>query len=177
MMDKARSGVSRRTLLIGGFSLVLAASAGLAIGYGLEEASVDADVEINALSSDVAIKGHDPVAYFLEGRPVMGDPTYQTEHAGGLYQFSSAENLARFEQDPEAFIPAYGGYCSYGVRVGMKYDIDPQAFEIVDGKLYLQLDPGTRHIWLQDTYENIMIADQIWRDISPIKPENLPLSM
>jgi YHS domain-containing protein len=176
-MDKTTSGVSRRTLFIGGFSLVLAVSSGLAIGYGIEDSSTDAEVEINTLSSDVAIKGHDPVAYFLDGRPVMGDPAYQAEHEGALYQFASADNLEQFQQEPGAYAPAYGGYCSYGVRVGMKYDIDPTAFEIVDGRLYLQLDPGTRHIWLQDTYENIMIADQIWREISPIDPGKLPLSM
>jgi YHS domain-containing protein len=176
-MEKKTSGISRRTWLIGGFSLLLAASSGLAIGYGIEDADTATEVEINTLSSDVAIKGHDPVAYFLDGIPVMGDPAYQAEHGGALYQFASADNLMRFQQEPEAYVPAYGGYCSYGVRLGMKYDIDPTAFEIVDGRLYLQLDPGTRHVWLQDTYENIMIADQIWREISPIDPGRLPLSM
>ncbi|MBT5434761.1 MAG: hypothetical protein P8Q36_17585 [Alphaproteobacteria bacterium] len=56
----------------------------------------------------------------------------------------------------------------------MKFDIDPQAWEIVDGQLYLQLDPGTRYVWRQDMLENIMIADQVWLDIRAVSPGNLP---
>jgi YHS domain-containing protein len=161
-----------------GVVLVLAVAA-VALFFSLDDnRSGEIDVvAVNTLSSDVAIRGHDPAAYFTEGRPVMGDPAYQMSYGDALYQFASAEHLAMFQENPEAYVPAYGGYCSYGVRMGMKYDIDPTAFEIVDGQLYLQLDPGTRHVWLQDMMENIVIADGVWNDIREVKPDALPLSM
>ncbi len=176
--DKNETGVlTRRNVMIGGAGIVVGVAAGLGIGLMGGDSPVAIKAAVNTLSGDLAIKGHDPVAYFDEGCPVMGNSAYRTTHEGALYQFVSAQGLDRFERDPGDFAPAYGGYRSYGVRLGMKFDIDPTAFEIVDGRLYLQLDPGTRHVWLQDRDENIIIANQIWREIREVEPQSLPISM
>jgi YHS domain-containing protein len=165
---------SRRRFMIGS-ALVLAG--GAFAGYRVlgSASGPGADVALNTLSSPYAIKGHDPVVYLHDSQVAPGDAAYERVHRGARYRFASADTMARFDADPERYVPAFGGYCCYGVRMGMKYDIDPTAFEVVDGRLFLQLDPGTRHVWLEDKRENILIAEQIWPDIKEVRPEDLPL--
>ena len=66
----------------------------------------------------VAIKGYDPVAYFTKGAPVRGSKTHSLKHAGVEWRFSSAENKTAFAANPAKYMPAYGGYCAYGVSRG-----------------------------------------------------------
>ena len=68
-------------------------------------------------------------------------------------------------RNPEKYAPAYGGWCSYGVRVGKKLNIDPNAWKIIDGRLYMQLDLGTQKVWYKDWMKNIEIADRLWPSI------------
>jgi len=168
--------MTRRRKFVALGAVVVAIAAGVVIGWPRDQPVSQGDVSINRISSDLAIKGYDPVAYFTVGEPVEGEPAYQVTHDGATCRFASEEHMAMFQADPAAYTPAYGGYCSYGVRQGMKFDIDPTAFEIVDEQLYLQLDPGTRLVWQQDLLENIMIADQIWPEIENLTPEDLPRS-
>ena len=120
-----------------------------------------------------AIKGYDPVAYHRSQAPIEGSRAYRATHDGSTYFFASAENRDTFIADPGAFAPAYGGWCSYGVRVGRKFDIDPAAFQIVDGQLYLQLDLGTQKVWAEDLERNIAVADRIWPGIRSIPADQL----
>ncbi|WNJ99208.1 YHS domain-containing (seleno)protein [Thalassospiraceae bacterium LMO-JJ14] len=127
--------------------------------------SVQADDEANVTPEGVAIHGYDPVAYFDPGVPVRGNASHSARHFGITYWFSSSENLSKFTQNPEKYTPSYGGWCSYGVRVGKKFDVDPNAFRVVDGRLFLQLDFGTQKLWKQDLAKNIDIADRLWPKI------------
>lgn len=129
--------------------------------------------ELNLDDKGVAIKGFDPVAYFTDGRPVAGSNLHFTEYKGAVYRFANASNLRTFNDNPDKFRPAFGGYCSYGVRVGRKFNIDPNAWEIVDGQLYLLLNAGTLSIWQKKKAENITIAGQIWPKIKSITDEEL----
>ncbi|MBE9564370.1 MAG: hypothetical protein IMF17_03920, partial [Proteobacteria bacterium] len=70
-----------------------------------------------------------------------------------------------FRLMPEQYAPMYGGYCAYGVRMGKKLDIDPLAFEINDGHLYVLLNRSTHRIWKQDMEKNIQISDMLWPQI------------
>lgn len=106
-----------------------------------------------------AIRGYDPVAYFTEGKPVEGSSSYQTEWKGATWYFSSADNLAKFEADPEAFAPQYGGYCAWAVAQGYTASIDPKAWDIVDGKLYLNYSKGVQSKWAADIPGFITKAD------------------
>lgn len=126
---------------------------------------VMAAAELNVGPDSLALKGYDPVAYFLADRPVPGNSRYELRHEGAVYRFATAGNLALFRSDPERFTPEYGGYCSYGVRLGRKFDVDPHAWRIVEGRLFLQLDQGTQVIWLKDLNRNISIADSVWPQI------------
>ena len=110
----------------------------------------------------IAIHGHDPVAYFVEGRPVVGKPEYRATVGAATYWFASEGNLQTFKADPSKYEPQYGGYCAYGVAQGHKPDIDPTAFRIVDGKLYLNLSPAVQKRWQEDIPVFIKRANQNW---------------
>jgi len=124
--------------------------------------------ELNLNDAGVAIHGYDPVAYFEAGKPVKGLPNLTTAFNGAVYFFSSENNRRKFRETPEIYAPAYGGWCSMGVRVGRKFDVDPVAFKIVGQRLYLQLDLGTQKVWAEDIDRNIAIADRIWPSIRSV---------
>jgi hypothetical protein len=86
---------------------------------------------------DVAIHGYDPVAYFTEGRPMKGKIELEYVWQDARWQFVSEENRNLFTANPDRYSPQYGGYCALGISAGEFADIDPEAWSIVDGKLYL----------------------------------------
>jgi len=132
-----------------------------------------AEDETNIDGSGIALHGFDPIAYFDSGKPVRGRPDHASTIDGITYLFASRENRIVFEKEPDRYRPAYGGYCSYGVRVGKKYDTDPAAWTIVDGRLFLHLDLGTKKIWSIDRDKNIEVADRLWPQIKAISRNNL----
>jgi YHS domain-containing protein len=111
---------------------------------------------------EVALRGADPVAYFTEEAAVKGSPDYEHEWNGATWRFSSAENRDLFVSNPEAYAPQYGGYCAKAVSEGYLASIDPEAWRIVDGKLYLNYSPGVQRQWAQDIAGNIAKGDQNW---------------
>lgn len=117
---------------------------------------------VNVDPQGVAIHGHDPVAYFEAGKPVPGRPEYRVTVGEATYWFASAANLQLFRVDPAKYQPQYGGYCAYGVAQGAKPDIDPAAFSIVDGKLYLNLSPAVQKRWQADIPGYVARANQNW---------------
>lgn len=92
---------------------------------------------VNTDSSGLAIKGYDPVAYFTESKPVKGDKAFQAKHEGATYRFGSATNRDLFVANPGKYLPQYGGYCAWAVSKGHTAGISPNAWKVVDGKLYL----------------------------------------
>lgn len=109
-----------------------------------------------------AIRGYDPVAYFAEKGPVKGSDAHTSVHNGATFKFASAENKATFDADPATYAPQYGGYCSYAVSKGYTATTDPDAWSIVDNKLYLNYSKSVRLIWKQDIPGNIQKADANW---------------
>jgi hypothetical protein len=92
---------------------------------------------------DVAIKGYDPVAYFTMQKAVKGSDRHTHRWLGANWQFSSAEHRQMFQSSPTKYAPQYGGYCADGVAYGQATaNIDPEAWRIIDAKLYLNYDPG-----------------------------------
>jgi YHS domain-containing protein len=116
----------------------------------------------NVDARGVAIHGHDPVAYFVDEKPIMGKSEHSATVGAATYWFASGANLQLFKTDPAKYEPQYGGYCAYGVAQGVKPDIDPTAFRIVDGKLYLNLSPAVQKRWLADIPGFIDRANQNW---------------
>ena len=114
----------------------------------------------------IGAKGYDVVAYFTDGKPVKGDPQFMHQHGSVTWQFSSAEHRDMFKAEPAKYLPQYGGYCAYGVAVGGLYDVQPQtSWSVVDGKLYLNKDPGVQQTWLKDVPGYIGKAETNWPKI------------
>jgi len=111
---------------------------------------------------NVAVEGADVVAYFTQGRHVEG--TWEHSHLwnGADWRFSSAENLRLFAENPEKYAPRYGGYCAYAVAQGSLASIDPEAWSIVEGRLYLNYSKSVRETWLKDVQGYIKQADRNW---------------
>lgn len=112
--------------------------------------------------SGVAIRGADPVAYFTESRYVSGSADHTYEWANATWQFSSAENRDLFADNPEQYAPQYGGFCAWAVSEGYTASVDPNAWEIVDGKLYLNYDARIQRRWQRDIPGNIARANDNW---------------
>lgn len=109
-----------------------------------------------------AIRGYDPVAYFTVGQPMKGTPHITHEWRGATWHFTSVENRDRFAADPERYAPAYGGYCAYAVAHGATARTVPEAFEIVDGRLYLNYSEDVQRRWDADQAGFIRRADANW---------------
>ena len=112
-----------------------------------------------------AVRGFDPVAYFTDGKPVPGLPEFSFPYKGAIWRFTSAEHRDLFQADPARYAPQYGGYCAYAVSLGKTAPIDPQAWRIVDGKLYLNKNPGIQKDWEEDIPGNISKGDANWPKI------------
>ena len=120
---------------------------------------------LTAAGAPLAVHGYDPVAYFTKGAPVRGSAKLVHVHEGAAYQFSSEAHLAAFKENPDRYVPRYGGFCAYGVAVGKKFDGDPMLWKIVDGRLYLNLNEEIYQTFLEDVSGNIEKADDNWQDI------------
>lgn len=125
-----------------------------------------ADKAVNAtFLSGVAIKGYDPVAYFTEGRAVEGSRDFEAEWMDVTWRFASAANRDAFTAAPERYAPQYGGYCAWAVSQGYTADIDPEAWKIVGGRLYLNYSKSVQTRWQQDIPGNIAKGDANWPSI------------
>ena len=113
----------------------------------------------------LAIRGYDPVAYYQQSAPVKGSSQFSYQWQGARWLFASAENRDRFQAEPEHYAPQYGGYCAYAVSKGRTASIDPEAWKIVDGRLYLNYSKGVQKKWEQDVPGNIVKADRNWPEL------------
>jgi hypothetical protein len=113
----------------------------------------------------VAIRGYDPVAYFKDNKPTPGSEKFTALHKGSLFRFASAANRDVFVATPERYAPQYHGFCAYAVALGNKAPIDPNAFTIVNNKLYLNFNKPTEDLWRKDTTGFITKADKNWPEV------------
>lgn len=116
-------------------------------------------------TSEGAIKGYDPVAYFTSGKPEKGDPQFSFRWNDADWNFSNQKNLDAFKLSPEKYVPQFGGYCAYGVSDNHKSPTDPDAWTIVDGKLYLNYNKQVKELWSKDKPGFIMKANELWPTI------------
>ncbi len=123
---------------------------------------------LSAAGAPLAAHGVDLVALVNNGNPVEGFANHSATYDGASYYFTSAENLEAFEANPAAYLPQHGGYCSFGVSVGKKFDGDPDQYLIADGKLYLFLNADTRAAFLKDVTSTAKTADDQWANIKSI---------
>lgn len=117
---------------------------------------------LNLNDDGVAIQGYDPVAFFTDNKPVKGDPKILAKRDGAIYYFVSKEHKDMFLKDPAKYEPVYGGYCAYGVSRDKLIEIDVDAYQIVDGRLYLQYSKGVREKFNADPKGNQAKAEANW---------------
>ena len=124
-----------------------------------------AEGPVNMTRGGGAVQGYDTVAYHTMAAAVPGDPQFTAEWLHATWYFVSAENRDLFVADPDKYLPAYGGYCAFAVAQGVKVGIDPAAWTIFEGRLYLNESDLTRKAWQKDTPYYIGLADRHWAKI------------
>jgi YHS domain-containing protein len=120
----------------------------------------------------VALRGYDPVSYFTGGEPQKGKPEHSFEYGGTKFLFASAENRKAFAENPEKYAPQFGGYCAYGASNGYKVSTQPDAFAIVNGKLYLNYNRDVLEMWKKDPPTFIERAEEKWPETSKTEPKD-----
>lgn len=135
----------------------------LALGAAAGEVKTDVygDVAIaTGFSGDVAIRGYDPVAYFTAGKAVLGSEAYSHKWLGATWYFASDDHRRQFAASPISYAPQYGGLCaeSMAEHGGVVVNINPESWQIIDGKLYFS---GEAHF--QDRALDVAAADANWQ--------------
>ena len=121
----------------------------------------------------VGVAGYDLTSYFSQEKPQRGNGHHVAVVDGVTYLFASDANKKTFETSPAKFLPQFGGYCAFGVSVGKKFVADPDQFDIVEDKLYLNLDSKTRAIWTQNVAGRIADGNSNWKKIASKQPSEL----
>jgi len=117
------------------------------------------------IKSNAAIQGYDPVAYFEESKPVKGKSELSYSWKQATWHFASKQNLDDFKSNPEKYAPQFGGYCAYGMAEGHKALTSPDAWTILDAKLYLNYNKDVKELWNKDRPGNIEKAKKNWPTI------------
>ena len=152
----------KRTLGLVSLALaLLAAPAALAAGSG------------PFTHSTPAVSGYDVVSYQTGEKPLRGNGNHIAVYEGVTYLFINEDNRKAFERNPQRYVPAYGGYCAFGVSVGKKFVGDPDVWRVVDGRLYLNLDTKIQDEWSKDVPKNIRKANTQWTEIREADPASL----
>lgn len=145
-------------------------SALLALAIAFTAQAQDFKAKYNADDSKIALQGYSPVSYIDLGIAQRGLKEYKSTYDGLNYYFTSAEQKAKFEKNPQKYLPEYGGYCAFGVSVGAKFRTDPNKFVVSNGKLFLFLydvEVDAQQLWLAgNEKELVKKADTNWKKLS-----------
>lgn len=113
----------------------------------------------------IALQGYDPVSFHSVGKPEKGDPEYTKEYDGYTFVFASAANRATFSASPEKYLPDFGGYCAFGISVGVFFPVEIDTWELVDGRLVLQYNQVFKKEFEKDKAANLKKARENWKRI------------
>ena len=147
-------------MLLAGLSLAasFAAAPALAIVPG-------SHAEVNTDADGLALEGYDPVAYFTDGAATPGQAQFTAAYGGAHYQFANEADMKKFQANPAAYTPQFGGFCATGAAYGEKVKVDPTAWSVVDVKLYLNYNKSVEKQWSEDPAGNIKKANDKWPSI------------
>ena len=121
-----------------------------------------AEVPLNKDEDNVAIGGYDTVAYFTEGQAVKGTVEHEFFWHDARWRFSNAKHRALFAATPERYAPQFGGLCASAMTRGLEVKADPEAWTIVDGRLYMNYSKQSRERWRENPTERIQAATEAW---------------
>lgn len=113
----------------------------------------------------IALQGYDPVAFHTESKAVKGDPYIAAEYQDYKFLFASEDNKKTFEADAEKYMPAFGGYCAFGVSLGVFFPVEIDTWEIVDGRLVLQYNGAIKNKFEEDKGTNLQKAQENWSKV------------
>ena len=153
----------RRSLLVGALAALLATAGRAAVGT--DEPSHH---RFNLYGENLGLVGYDPVSYFPEGggRPERGLIAVAEVYQGVTYRFASDQHRATFANDPEKYVPAFGGWCAWAVgALGKRVDVDPESYVVKDGRLLVfYRDPAldTRAKFLENPEALLTKAETNW---------------
>lgn len=123
------------------------------------------NVAIDFNGKALAVKGYDIVAYFTGNDAIAGSVYLSVIRDGTEYRFSTEANRDAFVDNPDRYLPQYGGFCAFGISEGVKLDVDPAAFRVVEDKLYLNNSIDILNMWLKDTQDRIPTANGNWPEL------------
>ena len=112
--------------------------------------------------SKLALDGYDPVAYFKIGKATKGSAEHAVMWNGATWHFSSAQHKAAFEASPKSYAPQFGGYCAWAVSEGYRAKGDPNHWNIVGGKLYVNYNAIVQRKWEMDVPGHITKGEKNW---------------
>lgn len=141
---------------------VFALAAASAFALALRPAAAAEPPVYTGIVKGIAVGGYDPVAYFTDGKPVMGSKDITLDHEGATWRFASAANREAFKADPAKYAPQYGGYCAWAVSQGYTAKGDPNAWTVHGGKLYLNYDKSVQSTWAKDIPGNVTKGNANW---------------
>lgn len=171
-------GSTRRMVLSALAAVTIVAGVAIAATAltGTDPARAAGRVDLNTAEDGLMMRGYDPVAYFTDGAATPGSPDITVTHDGATYRFASAANRDAFLADPAKYVPAYGGFCAFGTAMGRKFDGDPEVWKVVEGKLYLNINPKVQSRWEANPDGFITAADHNWAIIRAVPDATLEAS-
>jgi len=114
--------------------------------------------------NNIAVGGYDAVSFF-KGKPQEGKTEFSATHKGAEWHFQTEANRDLFLANPDAFAPAYGGYCAWAIANGKLAKGSPKHWHVADGKLYLNFNARIKDRWLADKADFIETANKRWPEI------------
>lgn len=151
----------------------LAVASALAFGPAMAADEVNVSPGLTAAGAPLGLHGSDPVALLDKGHNVEGVAAQTVVHDGVSYYFASEANRAAFETNPDHYAVQNGGFCTFGVSVGKKFNGDPNYAAVVDGKLYVFLNEEIYHAFQKDETGTIAKAAENWKKIQNIAAAEL----
>jgi hypothetical protein len=127
---------------------------------------------VYSASDGLAAGGYDVTAYFTDGKAVPGSANHELMLQGATWRFVSAESKARFQANPAAYAPQFGGYCAWAVSQGYLASGDPKQWKIVDGKLYLNFNARAKELWEADQAAAIERGNSNWPTVLTNNQDN-----
>jgi YHS domain-containing protein len=147
---------SRRSILVGLPTLVMVAA---------NRVPLAAEAAPAAVEKRLALSGYDPVSYFTEGHPEKGTAEYSAAFDDATYWFKNGEHRAMFVADPDHYAPQFRGYCANTLSHGQKYEADPEAWVIAEGKLYVFGSKAGVPVFQAQTTSIIEKATENWAEL------------
>jgi hypothetical protein len=127
-------------------------------------AAVTERVVLNRFSG-LAIEGFDPVAYFTDGKPVLGREEFEAFEAGVIWRFHNEGDRASFVAHPEIYGPQFGGYDPLDVARGIAVAGNPYFWLISGQRLYLFSREESRAAFAANAANIVRRANLRWPEV------------